>query len=528
MPVLTAASVSTYKPHAKDRREIPDTGAPGLYLTIQPKPTGARSWALRFRDARGKSSKVKLGAVDLTKDAALADESSEQKKKNSEPQVGDPLTLADARMLAAKLQRERARGVDLVARYAKSRQRVAAEKVEAHTFTARAIEFFRDHKSKRSQERPRRWRGDARLLGLAWPAGCDPSKVEPKVIMGSLAALWAKKPVKEITRREIEDIVADAKAKGVPGLAVRNADVSENRGRKIFACMSVFFSWLARKRHIEIDPTMSIEAPLAPKARNRVLTGAELRWFWLAASSLDFPYGPAASLLLLTGQRLVEVSGMRRSELNEDASLWRIPSSRTKNHREHLLALPMAARDIVASVPKIEGGWVFSVTGKGAPTGWSHAKAALDQAMAEIARKERGSDAAIDRWVLHDLRRSFATGLQGLGVRTEVIERALNHVSGSFGGIVGTYQHDPLIDDVRDALNRWSRFIALVVDAELFAAHEKFLRRGDDDERRRSRQHFLDAIAEGGAAWRGYLDQLAGKAPPELASLDAARKRRRQ
>jgi len=128
--------------------------------------------------------------------------------------------------------------------------------------------------------------------------------------------------------------------------------------------------------------------------------------------------------------------------------------------------------------------------------------------------------------VLHDLRRSFATGLQGLGVRTEVIERALNHVSGSFSGIVSIYQHDPLTDDVRDALNRWARYIALVIDATQFAAHEAFLLRGEDDERRRSRQHFLDAIAEGGAAWQSYLDLLAGKAPPKVANIAAARKRR--
>jgi integrase len=526
MPLLTAATLSSYKPHATQRREIPDTGAPGLYLIVQPKPRGNRSWVLRYRDSRGKSVKLLLGTVDTTKDADLP---KAEKQKTDDPKVGEALTLADAHMLAATLQRERQRGVDLVARYAKSRQRVAADKAEAHTFTARAIEFFRDHKSKRSKERPRRWHGDARLMGLAWPANCkDPSKVEPQVIPASLAELWGKKPVKEITRHEIEDIVADAKAKGIPGLAIHNTDISENRGRKVFAILSSFFTWLTKKRYAENDPTVGIEAPMAPKARSRVLTGAELRWFWLAADRQSFPYGPAAKLLLLTGQRLVEVSGMRRDELNEDASSWSIPPSRTKNHREHLLPLPMAARDIIASVSKIEGGFVFSPTGKGAPTGWSHAKAALDLATAEIARKERGTDVTIERWVLHDLRRSLATGLQGLGVRTEVIERALNHRSGSFGGIVGTYQHDPLTDDVRDALNRWSRYIALVTDAELFAAHEAFLLRGDDDERRRSRQHFLDAIAEGGAAWQGYLDLLAGKAPPKVADIASARKRKQQ
>ena len=43
----------------------------------------------------------------------------------------------------------------------------------------------------------------------------------------------------------------------------------------------------------------------------------------------------------------------------------------------------------------------------------------------------------------HDIRRTFATNMARLGVRLEVTEKLLNHVSGSLGGIVGVYQrHD--------------------------------------------------------------------------------------
>jgi hypothetical protein len=46
-------------------------------------------------------------------------------------------------------------------------------------------------------------------------------------------------------------------------------------------------------------------------------------------------------------------------------------------------------------------------------------------------------------WWLHDLRRTLATGLQQLGVRLEITEAVLNHLSGSRAGIVGIYQrHD--------------------------------------------------------------------------------------
>ena len=59
-------------------------------------------------------------------------------------------------------------------------------------------------------------------------------------------------------------------------------------------------------------------------------------------------------------------------------------------------------------------------------------------------------------WRLHDLRRTCASGMQRLGVRSEVIERTLNHVSGSFRGVAGIYQRDPMTDEVRVALQRWA------------------------------------------------------------------------
>ena len=62
-------------------------------------------------------------------------------------------------------------------------------------------------------------------------------------------------------------------------------------------------------------------------------------------------------------------------------------------------------------------------------SGWSKAKAALDRAVADA----RG--ASLAPWSVHDLRRTVATGLQRLGVRLEVTEAVLNHISGSRAGI---------------------------------------------------------------------------------------------
>jgi hypothetical protein len=67
--------------------------------------------------------------------------------------------------------------------------------------------------------------------------------------------------------------------------------------------------------------------------------------------------------------------------------------------------------------------------------------------------------AGIPNWRLHDLRRTCASGMQKLGIRVEVIERSLNHLSGSFGGVAGIYQRDPMTDEVRAAQERWATHV---------------------------------------------------------------------
>ena len=62
-------------------------------------------------------------------------------------------------------------------------------------------------------------------------------------------------------------------------------------------------------------------------------------------------------------------------------------------------------------------------------------------------------------WRLHDCRRSFATGLARLGTDLHVIERCLNHVSGSFGGVVGIYQRHKFEDGMRRAFDAWGAHV---------------------------------------------------------------------
>src|SRR5262249_43846449 len=143
------------------------------------------------------------------------------------------------------------------------------------------------------------------------------------------------------------------------------------------------------------------------KPRDRVLDDAELAKVWNACADDD--YGRSIRLLILTGQRLREVGEMTWSEL-QDWPMWRIPGSRTKNGRDHELMLPPMAWQIIERVPRRD--WNDHLFGRSSRgyTAWSAGKALLDQKV------------KIPPWVVHDLRRSVATGLADLKVEPHVIE----------------------------------------------------------------------------------------------------------
>jgi hypothetical protein len=109
--------------------------------------------------------------------------------------------------------------------------------------------------------------------------------------------------------------------------------------------------------------------------------------------------------------------------------------------------------EIIAAQPRFSDcDFVFSADGRRSIGGFSRLKHALDVRMKPATP-----------WVLHDLRRVLASGMQKLGIRVEVVEQVLNHRSGTFGGIVAVYQRFDYLDEKRDALQRWGDHIERLV-----------------------------------------------------------------
>lgn len=241
--------------------------------------------------------------------------------------------------------------------------------------------------------------------------------------------------------------------------------------RAVFAYASVLFGWTARRGNISANPLADMAKPEAPKARDRVLTDEELAAVWEAAPEVSAPFDSFFRLLLLTGQRRSEVSDLKWEELDRSTAIWTIPATRAKNKIAHIVPLSatvVAELDGLAKVDEDAGereqkwpkaGYVLTTTGKSPISGITKAKNALDEAIAI----ERDGE-PLSGWRIHDLRRTLATGFQKLGVRFEVTEAVLNHVSGAKGGIAGVYQRHDWKEEKRSALEAWARHVAASVD----------------------------------------------------------------
>jgi integrase len=168
---------------------------------------------------------------------------------------------------------------------------------------------------------------------------------------------------------------------------------------------------------------------------------------------------------MLTGQRRDEVASLDWKELDRGRRLWVLPSHRAKNNKPHLVPLGDLTINVLDEVSGNDvwprTGLVFSTTGRTPVSGFSKAKRRIDQFL--IARLPSGVN--LLPWRIHDLRRTTATGLQREGVRFEVTEAVLNHVSGARGGIAGVYQRHDWADEKREALQKWDRHVAALLSA---------------------------------------------------------------
>jgi integrase len=256
----------------------------------------------------------------------------------------------------------------------------------------------------------------------------------------------------KIQRQDIASVLSVVRSRAAGG---KGAAVTANRVR---STLSSFFSWAISEGLVDHNPvtgTLRTEE----QSRERVLTHDELRIIWNALE--DDHFGAIMKLLMLTGQRAAEISGLRRSELQDDA--FTLPPERTKNGKEHTVPLSAPARAIIAAQPIRQGtdgkvrDFIFGYA-DGPFSGWTGSRNLLNARIAKLTGQ------TLPHWTPHDLRRSFVTHASKLGIQPHVIEAIVNHVSGFRAGVAGIYNRNPYDAEKRTALATWADHLLSIVE----------------------------------------------------------------
>ncbi len=400
---LTAMAIDKFKP-GMVRREIPDGKIPGLYLVLQ--PSGAKSWAVRYRNkGEDKPCKFTLGkypSIDLKTARGVAQERLGEVARGKDPAANLKAIRAAKRGISPAADR------DLV-------EQVVEQFIQRH----------------------------AKPKTKSWPEA-------KRILDREVVAHWRGRHLAEIGRADVHELL--------DGVVDRGSPVMANR---VLAALRKMCAWAVDRGIIAASPCSGIKAPTAERSRDRVLSDDELRGVWTACDAIGWPFGALVKILLLTGARRDEVGKMRWSELDLNSKTWTLPRERAKNGVAHVVPLSAPVLAILRGLPRIgTSDYVFTVTGKTAVSGFSNAKERIDALLAASYGEP------VPAWVFHDLRRTAATGMARLGTALPVVEKVLNHTSGSFGGIVGVYQKHGFADEKRHALDAWAAFVERLVSAE--------------------------------------------------------------
>ena len=415
---ITKESVDAVDIPALGRRTyLWDTNLKGFGLMVTDK--GARSYLVQYRiGGRGNPTRrVTIG------------------------KHGSPWTPATARTRAAEILEDVRRQDDpfdkhksvLDAKRQEKQKREAEAKRDAVlSFSSVASEYM---------ER------DAKKRLKSWPEVA-------RIIDKELLPVFGAKLLTAITAAEIIETLE------------RIGDRSVGISRHSHAALSAIFKY-ASKRHVglfpkSMSPMADVPAPPPSQERKHYLDDTEIVLLWNATFELGWPFGEIYRLLMLTGQRRLEVGQVAWPEIDLSSKRWLIPEGRTKNKREHLVPLSDCALEVFTGLPKIASKkqLLFTTTGETPVSGYSRAKKRIDEI---IAVKSKKDGVIVRPWIVHDIRRTVATKMQYLGVKVEVTEEILNHKTGSRSSIARRYQVYEYEHEKRAALETWEcHLLALV------------------------------------------------------------------
>ena len=279
----------------QSRKELPDGKIPGLYLVLQ--PSGARSWAVRYRFA-GQPKKLTLGPYPSI-DLATA-------RKRAQEALGDVAGGKDPA------------GAKKTARAARKAER----ETEEHRLDKVATAYIERYVK--------------REVGAAWGREIE------RLFRVEIRPKLGHKHIAAVTKSDVLDLL-DA-------IVDRGSPITANRA---FATLRQLFNWAIDRDLLKVSP-MPKSAPAPETARDRVLSDEEIRLAWRAFEAQGWPFGPIGKLLLLTGARRDEIAAGTWAEIALTRRHGR--SQRQDQERRGARDSPRdTAVDILKDLPRIAG-----------------------------------------------------------------------------------------------------------------------------------------------------------------------------
>ncbi|RIA46567.1 site-specific recombinase XerD [Hephaestia caeni] len=259
-----------------------------------------------------------------------------------------------------------------------------------------------------------------------------------RILDREFVAVHGQRDIRQIKRHDVLEIMDAALERG--------ASYQANR---ILATIRKLFNWCLERGIIDATPIAGLKAPTRELSRDRVLDDGEIRRVLNAARLDAYPFRQFVPLLLATAQRRGELANMRWSELDLEARTWVIPAERAKNGKPHVVHLSDFAVSLLDEVPQfVDCDFVFTTTRRSPVSGFS-------KALRWLHKHSETSD-----WHMHDLRRTAASGMARAGVAPYVIEKVLNHVSGTISGVAAVYNRYGYDAERCAALEKWGAGLA--------------------------------------------------------------------
>lgn len=221
--------------------------------------------------------------------------------------------------------------------------------------------------------------------------------------------------------------------------------------------------------------------------KGRALETDEIRGVWTALNSPHGVGSPvtarALMLMLVTGQRSREVTGLHRTEIkqHDDGSVWwHLPPERQKNitidtppadRVEHQLYLTELALRIIGTEEQY-GAWIF-------PNEQDPKKPMDARSAAHLVNRKRGNKSKPDplaavKWTPNDLRRTVETRLdEPLDCPKKYYNAILNH---NKDDIAKLYNMNEYLEGKRVWLQRWSDYLEELIGPE----HTAVIRHTDE------------------------------------------------